>query len=83
MKVSQIRADDAGYIVNHSMQSIAKIDGIGHDFLPFQNGRLVDHYSGVVEDALSSDTLNENNERATNFSKIIWELDDARRRTES
>ena len=32
---------------------------------------------------LSSDTLNENNERATNFSKIIWELDDARRRTES
>lgn len=54
LKISQLETSDACFHINHSSQAVTRCDGLEHSSLPFKHGRLIDHYSGVVKDALTN-----------------------------
>ncbi len=54
LKISQLEAGDTCLHINHSSQAITRCDGLEHSSLPFDQGRLIDHYGGVVKDALTN-----------------------------
>ena len=73
-KVSQIECGETGFTINHSQQCLSQIDGRDLYCEPLKQGRLEDHYSDALVDALTADNYQSNNNLTKKINLDVFSL---------